>query len=194
MKDFANIITDAIIRGETPRIDSIMRDVTDHIRDDFLQETYKLIDKYYDSYVPIRYVRLYGKKRTLRTKSGTTKRRPKQGGISLHAAIMRMGMDPAYAISEGNYYNGYRAGIIFDSNYFQGNGMRHIGKGSEFREWNIVENFLFAGEGHYGDVRYYPEISGVSYSEPSADAELMAFMNNYRPKFDMYYKNALKKF
>ena len=67
--------------------------------------------------------------------------------------------------------------------------MRHIGKGSKFTEWNIVENFMFAGEGGYGDIRSY-----IDYGYPSADTELGLFMDLYGPTVDRYYKDALRKF
>lgn len=191
MKDFADEIIAEILKNEMPRLDKIMNEVTRNIRDDFAQETYKLLDMYYDDYTPIRYVRLYGPKRKLRTKNGKTTRKPRAGGVSLHAAIMRQGADgPAIGVSGGNFNDGYVGGVVFDEGYFQGNGMRHLGKGTGFREWNIVENFLFAGEGGYGDWRAYDS----TYGGTSADSELNNFMNNYDKILDMHYQNALKKF
>lgn len=190
MKDFVNEMVDLIIENEIPRIDKIMNEVTRNIRDDFAQETYRLLDNYYDDYTPIHYVRLYGAKRKLRTK---TTRKPRAGGVSLHAAITRQGADgPAIGISGGSFYDGYVGGVIFDEDYFKGNSMRHLGKGKDFSEWNIVENFLFAGEGTgYGDWR---SVSAADYNQHSADAAMNMYMNFYGPILDKHYENALKKF
>lgn len=190
MKKFTDALADLIIENEIPRIDNIMREVTEKISVDFAKEAFRLLDEYYDNYTPIRYVRVYGPKRKLRTKSGTTTRKPRGGQVSLHAAITRGGENnPAIGVSGGSFKEGYFGGIAFDPNVLQGNGMRHIGKGSGFTEWNIVENFLFAGEGGYGDIRSY-----VGYSYPSADQEMWEFMNTYDTQLDMHYQNAFNKF
>jgi hypothetical protein len=188
MKKFTDALADLIIKNEIPRIDNIMREVTQNISIDFAKEMFALIDAYYDNYTPIRYVRVYGPKRKLRTKSGKTKRKPRGGQVSLHAAVTRGGEGaPAIAVSGGSFEEGYFGGIAFDPINFSENGMRHIGKGEKFSEWNIVENFLFAGEGGYGDIR-----SHIEYSHPSADQAMWDFMQNYDTQFDMHYKNALK--
>ena len=189
MKDFTNELVDLIIENEKKNLDKIMDTVTQKITADFARETYRLLDQYYDNYTPIRYVRVYGEKRKLRTKSGTTTRKPKAGQVSLHAAITRGGEDaPAIGVTGGSYEDGYVGGIVLDSDKFKGNDMRHIGKGKDFTEWNIVENFMFAGEGGYGDIRSY-----VDYSYPSADAGLNLFMDSYGSKVDKYYNDALSK-
>lgn len=189
MKDFTDELVDLIIQNEKENLDIIMKEVTQKITTDFARETYRLLDKYYDNYTPIRYVRVYGAKRKLRTKSGTTKRKPRPGQVSLHAAITRGGLDtPAIAVDCGDYDNGYTGGIVLDPTKFKENGMRHIGKGKDFTEWNIVENFMFAGEGGYGDIRSYID----DYNYPSADTELGRFMDSYGSTVDKYYKTALK--
>ena len=190
MKKFTDALADLIIENEMPRIDNIMREVTKNISIDFATEAFRLVDEYYDNYTPIHYVRVYGPKRKLRTKSGKTSKKARSGQVSLHAAITRGGEDaPAIGISGGSYEEGYFGGIGFDPSMFSENGMRHIGKGSRFSEWNIVENFLYAGEGGYGDIR-----SHIGYGHPSADQELWAFMNAYDARLDMHYQNALNKF
>lgn len=190
MKNFTNELVDLIIKNEVPHIDKIMNEVTKNVQTDFAKKTYELLDQYYDNYTPIRYVRVYGKKRKLRTKSGTTTRRPKAGQVSLHAAITRGGESaPAIGVAGGSYNTGYIGGIVLDADYFRGNGMRHIGKGQNFSEWNIVENFMFAGEGGYGDIRSY-----VDYNYPSADEEMGHFIDAYGPTLDKHYNDALKKF
>lgn len=188
MKDFTDILVDKIISRERDRIDAVMKEVTMNIQRDFAKKMYELLDEYYENYEPIRYVRLYGRKKKLRR--GATKMKAKKGGVSLHAAIARGGFDaPAIGYVGGDYDNGYYGGISFNPDYFKGqdNHIRHIGKGKNFTEWNIVENFLFAGEGGYGDIRSY-----IDYSHPSADAEMQAFMDSYGPTFDRHYQNALK--
>lgn len=192
MRDFTNELVDLIIEQESDRLNKIMKDVTENVMKDFAKETYKLLDEYYDNYTPIRYVRVYGGARKLRTKSGTTKRKPRGGQVSLHAAITRGGEDaPAIGVAGGDYYSGYIGGIVLDESKFKENGMRHIGKGNGFSEWNIVQNFMFTGDGGYGDWRSTAE-SG--WSGVSADTELNAFMNSYDSTLDMHYENALKKF
>ena len=188
MKKFTDALADLIIKNEMPRIDNVMREVTEKISIDFAKEMFKLIDAYYDNYTPIRYVRVYGPKRKLRTTSGTTKRKPRRGQVSLHAAVTRGGEEaPAIGVSGGSFEEGYFGGIAFDPENFSGDKMRHIGKGKDFSEWNIVENFLFEGEGKYGDIRSYLDGGG-----PSADQVMWEYMQNYDTKFDMHYKNALK--
>lgn len=192
MKDFTNELVDLIIENEMPRIDKIMNEVTQKIRTDFAREVYRLLDEYYDNYTPIRYVRVYGAKRKLRTKRGTTTRKPRAGQVSLHAAITRGGENaPAIGVAGGSYYDGYVGGVILDEEKFKGNDMRHIGKGKDFDEWNIVENFMFAGEGvGYGDWR---SVSVSGWSGHSADEAMNMFMDFYGPTLDKYYNDALKK-
>lgn len=191
MRNFTDDLVDLIIENEIPRIDKIMNEVTRNISIDFARETFRLLDEYYDNYTPIRYVRVYGNKRKLRTKRGTTSRKPRAGQVSLHAAVTRGGdNDPAIGVYGGSYYDGYIGGVVFDSSKFQQNGMRHIGKG--ISEWNIVENFLYAGDGvGVGDWR---SVSVAEYNEPSADEAMNIYMDFYGPTFDTHYKNALKKF
>lgn len=190
MKNFTDELVNLIIENEKDNLDAIMKEVTQKITADFARETYRLLDKYYDNYTPIRYVRVYGKKRRLRTKSGTTKMKPREGQRSLHAAIARMiGDAPAIAIDGGSYDDGYVGGIVISPETLElnNNGMYHYKKGNGFTEWDIVENFMFAGEGGHGDIRSY-----VDYNYPSADAEFELFMNSYGSTVDKYYKNALR--
>jgi hypothetical protein len=191
MKDFTDVLINTIIENEIPRIDKIMNEVTKKVSQDFAAETFRLLDEYYDNYTPIRYVRVYGNKRKLRTKKGTTSRKPRPSQVSLHAAITRGGEDdPAIGVYGGSYSDGYIGGVVFDASYFQGNNMRHLGKG--ISEWNIVENFLFAGEGvGTGDWR---SVSAADYDHHSADEAMNMFMDFYGPTFDRHYQNALKKF
>ena len=194
MKDFTDVLIDAIIDNEMPRLDKIMNEVTQNISRDFARETFRLLDEYYDDYTPIRYVRVYGKKRKLRTKSGLTSRKPRPGQVSLHAAITRGGEDaPAIGFYGKDDQGAYIGGIQFDPSKFEGNGMRHIGKG--ISEWNIVENFLFAGEaGEYGLKGDWRSVSASGWSGHSADEAMNMFMDFYGPTLDKHYNDALKKF
>jgi hypothetical protein len=194
MRNFTDEVVDLIIENEIPRIDKIMNEVTKNISIDFAKETFRLLDEYYDNYTPIRYVRVYGNKRKLRTKKGTTSRKPRAGQVSLHAAITRIEDDgPAIGVHGGSYYDGYIGGVVFDSSKFQGNGMRHIGKG--ISEWNIVENFLYAGDaGEHNLKGDWRSVSAADYHNHSADEAMNIYMDFYGSTFDMHYKNALKKF
>lgn len=200
MKNFTDVLVDTIITNERDRLDRVMNEVTKKISQDFAAEMFNLIDAYYDNYDPTRYVRIYGKKgKYLSGKKGP-------GGVSLHAAITRGGVENADLSKniDDHYKNGdlsYVGGIEFDSDYFRDadNHIRHKNRmkkdkdGNSTREpriseWNIVENFIYAGEGvGTGDWR-----SQISYQYPSADAAMKAFMDSYGPTFDKHYKDALK--
>ena len=188
MEKFVDALASLIIQNEIPRIDNVMREVTEKISIDFANKIFSLVDEYYDNYTPINYVRVYGPKRKLRTKSGKTSRKSKGGQVSLHAAITRGGENtPAIGVAGGSFEEGYFGGVAFDPEKFKGNGMRHIGKGENFTEWDIVENFLFAGEGGYGDIR-----SHIEYNHLSADKEMWDFMKNYDEQLRGHYDQALK--
>lgn len=188
MKDFTDELVKLIIANEIPRIDKVMDEVTKRISTDFAGVMYGLIDKYYENYDPVKYVRVYGKRGKY-----MKNRKPRAGQVSLHAAITREG-ENAISFSGGNYYEGYVGGVQFDESKFQGNGMRHLGKG--ITEWNIVENFLFAGDGVNsdmeplkGDIRSI----GDDYGYPSADSEMMMYMSQYQPRLYKHYNDVLNK-
>ena len=199
MGNFVDEMADYILSQERPEIEKAMKKVTENIRKDLAKETYRLIDKYYETYEPMYYVRIYsrngrGSKRTLgRNKGGVTKSKPrgKNNGVSLHAAIVRGGENhPLIGVAGGNYVDGFVAGVVFDESYFKNNNMRHIGKGPNFTEWNIVENFLFAGEDGYGDWRRWAN----GYNELPADQELEAYMGSYESTLIKHCSKASKKF
>lgn len=191
MRNFTDELVDLIIENEIPHIDNIMNEVTKNISIDFAKEMSRLVDEYYDNYTPIHYIRVYGHKRKLRTKNGTTSRKPRAGQVSLHAAITRGGENGVIqGVYGGSYYDGYVGGVVADSSKIKGNGMRHLGKG--ISEWNIIENFLYAGDGvGVGDWR---SVSAAEYNDHSADEAMNIYMDFYGPIFDMHYKNVLKKF
>lgn len=202
MKKFADVVADAILATEASRLDKIMADVTRNITYDFAEATYSLMDDYYFDYTPIQYVRKHTRKKFLR--GGRTSKKSPADRISLHSAITKQGetkegnIGPVIGTYGGSLYEGYYAGISFDEEYFNKRDSMYHGdkdkneKGIE--EWDIVKNFLFAGEGiGKGDIRSHPAISGVEYSAPSADKMLNAMLQAYKPRFDEHYQNALRK-
>ena len=200
MRDFTDILVKTIIENEKDRLDRVMNEVTKKISEDFAMKMFQLIDEYYDNYDPTRYVRIYGK----RGKYLSNRKGP--DGVSLHAAVTRGGVENADLSKniDSHYKNdafSYVGGIEFDSDYFKDadNHMRHKNRmkkdqdgnpthEARISEWNIVENFIYAGEGiGTGDWR-----SQISYSHPSADAAMKAFMASYDSTLDKHYKQALK--
>ena len=191
MEDFIDALAKDIVNDARDDINNRMQGLMQNIVKDLANETVRLIDKYYQTYAPIRYVRLHPP-RTLRS-GKEPKHKSRSKGPSLHTAITRnpyevLGyMDMMYR--DGNEV--YFAGLIFDEDDFKGNDMYHAGKG--ISEWDIVEQFLYAGEGRAkGDVRSYPIVSHQSYNYDSADAELNMFINNYDTLFDQHFKKAFR--
>lgn len=199
MKDFTDELISTIIQNEKGRLDKVMNEVSKKISIDFANEMFKLVDEYYENYDPKHYVRIYGKR------GKYLQNRKSSGGVSLHATVTRGGAENADLSKKiGRYIDdkvSYVGGIEFDSDYFKDkdNHVRHSNRmtkdedgnatrDARITEWNIVENFLFAGEGvGTGDWR-----SQISYSHPSADAAMKAFMDSYGPTFDKHYNTALK--
>ena len=164
MKDFIDALAEDIVNDARDDINDKMQGLMRDIVKDLTQETVRLIDEYYQTYAPIRYVRLHPP-RTLRS-GHEPKHKSRSKGPSLHKAITRnpnevLGyMDMMYR--DGNEV--YFVGLEFDEEDFNGNNMYHAGKG--ISEWNIVEQFLYAGEGKAkGDVRSYPIVSHQDYKD-----------------------------
>lgn len=192
MKKFADILADTIIERESDRVNRILTEVTTKIRDDFVQEVYRLVDEYYDNYTPARYVRLYEPKRKLRNKKGATLAKPKKGGVSLYDAIHKMGENGPIIGVSGQLNGEWIGGVVFDSSELgYRKGMRHPDKG--ISEWNIVENFIYAGDAKeydlHGDWR---SVSYSNYNHHSANEAMEMFMVFYKSRLDDIYKNALK--
>lgn len=189
MKDFIDELAKDIVNEAKKDIDDGMEKIMQKIVADLTQETFRLIDQYYQTYVPIKYIRLHPP-RTLRSGRTPTRKSPSKGP-SLHKAVTRNNGEALaftdYAYKDGMYT--YYAGIEFDEDDFKGNGMYHKGKG--IKEWDIVEGFLYAGEGRAkGDTRSYPIVSHSDYNYDSADVELNRFIANYDTQFDQHFKNA----
>ena len=187
MKDFIDALAKDIVNDAKDDIDKKMQGLMQNIVQDLTKETVRLIDKYYQTYAPIRYVRLH-KPRTLRSgKEPQHKSRSK--GPSLHRAITR-NPNEVLGYMDSMYRDGgtvYFVGLEFDEDDFKGNNMYHAGKG--ISEWDIVEQFLYAGEGKAkGDTRSYPTVSHQDYNYDSASVELERYINNYDTLFDMHIK------
>ena len=186
MKDFVDTLAKDIVNDARNDIQDRMQRLTQDIVKDLTNEAVRLIDKYYQTYVPIKYVRLHPP-RTLR--SGKEPRgRSRSVGPSLHKAITRNPYE-VLGFTDMMYRNGsevYFAGLVFDEEDFKGNNMFHAGKG--ISEWNIVEQFLYAGEGKAkGDIRSYPALSHQIYNHNSADSELNMFIDNYDELFNRHF-------
>ena len=198
MKDFTDKLVDTIIEHEKKRLDIVLNDVSKKISIDFATHMFMLLDEYYKNYDPHRYVRVYEKKG--KYMQGKT---PAPGQVSLHAAVTRGGAENAdLSKNIDKHYRSdqvsYVGGIEFDSDYFRDkdNHMRHTTRTtknedgtstSRISEWNIVENFLYAGEGvGKGDWR-----SEIAYAHPSADVAMKAYMDSYYTTFKIHYDNAL---
>ena len=200
MKNFTDELVNLILENEKKRLDTVFNEVSKKISIDFANHMFMLLDEYYENYDPHRYVRVHDKRG--KYMQGKT---PAHGQVSLHAAVTRGGAENADLSKniDKHYRDGqvsYVGGIEFDSDYFRDNEnhMRHTTRVTHHKdgtsttrisEWNIVENFLFAGEGvGKGDWR-----SQISYTHPSADAAMKAYMDSYGPTFDKYYNDALSK-
>lgn len=189
MNDFIDALAKDIVNDAKDDINERMQGLMQDIVKDLTNETVRLIDKYYQTYAPIRYVRLHPPRKLRSGKEPLGKSRSK--GPSLHKAITRnpnevLGyMDMMY--KDGN--DVYLVGLEFDEDDFKGNSMYHAGKG--ISEWDIVEGFLYAGEGRAkGDARSYPTVSHQDYNYDSADVELNLFINNYDALFNQHFNKA----
>ena len=185
MKDLIDALAKDIADSARKNIDDGMDKLMPLIVKDLTTRTVELIDQYYQTYAPIRYVRLHSP-RTLRSGKIPKKKSPSKGP-SLHRAITRnpnevLGyMDKMY--NDGKYF----VGLEFDEDDFKGNSMYHAKKG--ISEWDILEGFLYAGEGKAkGDARSYPTVSHQDYNYDSASVELERYINNYDTLFDMHIK------
>ena len=187
MKDFVDALAEDIVNDARNDIQDKMQKLMQNIVTDLTNETVRLIDKYYQTYAPIRYVRLH-KPRTLRSGKEPKGKSPSKGP-SLHTAITRNPYE-VLGYTDVTYRDNmdiYLAGLIFDEQDFKDNNMYHADKG--ISEWDIVEQFLYAGEGKArGDARSYPTVSHQSYNYDSADAELNMFINNYDDLFNQHWK------
>ena len=185
MSSFIDALAKDIASSAKKNIDDGMDKLMRLIIQDLTQETVRLIDQYYQTYAPIRYVRLH-KPRTLRSGKEPKRKSPSKGP-SLHRAIAR-NPNEVLGYTDRMYDDGkYFVGLEFDEEDFKGNSMYHAKKG--ISEWDILEGFLYAGEGTAkGDTRSYPTVSHQDYNYDSASVELERYINNYDTLFDMHIK------
>ena len=206
MKNFTDELVNVIIEHEKKRLDGVLNEVSKQISIDFATHMFMLLDEYYDNYDPHRYVRVYGKKgKYLQGKT------PARGQESLHAAVTRGGAENAdLSKNIDKHYRdnqiSYVGGIEFDPDYFKDadNHMRHTtrmskdadgNKVARISEWNIIENFLYAGEGitSYGEPLKgdWRSVSKAGYNYPSADEAMKIYMDFYYETFIKHYNRAL---
>ena len=192
MKNLIDALAEDIVNDAKDDIDKKMQGLMQNIVQDLTKETVRLIDKYYQTYAPIRYVRLH-KPRTLRS-GKEPKHKSRSKGPSLYRAITR-NPNEVLGYMDSMYRDGgnvYFVGLEFDEDDFKGGNMYHKGKG--ISEWDILEGFLYAGEGKAkGDARSYPTVSHQDYNYDSADAELNRFINNYDDLFNKHWDKAFPK-
>lgn len=186
MIKFTDALVDLIIENERSRIDKIMQYTTEQVSKDFAFVMIRFLDMYYDNYDPTSYVRIYSKRG-----KHMSKRNPRGGQLSLHAAVSRNkgGLERYGGTLQPKGQVSYVGGIEFDEDNFKTNNMYHYRKGIE--EWDIVENFLYAGEG-VGTGDWRSVVPG--YNAPSPNELMSNYMDSYGPMFDKHYADALKKF
>ena len=190
MKYFANELVDLIVQNETPRLNSIMQEVSKKIQTDVIQKTEDVIDMFYQDYTKAdgrKYIRVDEYRAApskRRDKKGNRLVRKRDRNVSLRSAIMNgMMRDDEGVVGvcrplDGIF--GWEAGVLFDEEYFKSH-MKHSYKGEGFTEWDIVENFLWGVHGS----------EDIFTTDPSAGYVLYDFINNYFETFDKYYKAAL---
>ena len=189
MKDFTNGLVNLIIQNETPRLNDIMQEVSKKIQQDAIYKTKSVIDQFYQDYSPKVYIRVDDYRATpskRRDKKGNRLVRKRDRNVSLRSAVTKdwNSDEPAIGVCRPlDGILGWEAGVLFDESYFQSH-MKHSYKGSNFTEWDIVEDFLWGVHGN----------ENVATTEPSAGYELYEFIENYRPRFDQHYKDACQKF
>lgn len=198
-KKIADKLFEMIVEIEKPKIDKIMQHMTEQIQKDFVQETYRLLDIYYENYTPRVYIRtddlrgmvsksgkFRGKGGRFITPSNTIKMRL-ANDRSLKEAMKTPGTFGVARPMEGGAW-GYIGGVIFDeSDKDYHIDMNHSNRGID--EFNIVTNFLLSDD---------PNQTGNSAAKyrnfPSADAGLEAFLKSYDNKINKLYDNAYAKF
>lgn len=207
MKNFANTLADIIMQRETPRLQDIMQDVSKEIQKDFVEMTYSVLDAFYQDYMPPdrTYIRVdeyharhkmdkYGRMRDKKgrivkklnareSQSNTERRRASDRSLMTAVRAMNASGQPAIGVCRPiDGFFGYQAGVIFDEEI--ASRMKHSVKGDNFTEWDIVEDFLWGVHGN----------ESVYTTTPSAGYVLYEYVNSYKPRFDMHYKNALRKY
>jgi hypothetical protein len=188
MKDFTNELVNLIIQNETPRLNDIMQEVSKKIQRDVINKTKSVIDQFYQDYSPEVYIRVDDYRSTpskRRDKRGNRLVRKRDRNVSLRSTVTKNWDSDQPAIGVCRPLDGilgWESGVLFDEGYFQRH-MKHSHKGSNFTEWDIVEDFLWGVHGN----------ESVATTEPSAGYELYEFIETYKTKFDRHYNDACKK-
>lgn len=191
MKNFHNILADFIVQSETPRLNDVMQEVSKNIQRDVVNKTKEVVDKFYQDYTQENgrvYIRVDEYRATpskKRDSRGNRIIRKRDRNFSLRSAVTKNWNSDQPAIGvcrplEGIL--GWEAGVLFDEGYFQSH-MKHSYKGKNFTEWDIVEDFLWGVHGN----------ESVYITDPPAGYELHEFIQNYKPRFDKHYNDAMKK-
>ena len=188
-----------ILDNEMPKIDKIMAHMANEIQKDFVNETYRLLDIYYQDYTPRYYIRTdvlksgFSESNRLRGKSGrfihasetTLKRR---SDTSLWEAMQNPGSFGVARRMEAGH--GYIGGVIFDEDDFQIN-MKHstITPGSVFEEFDVLNNFLLSD-----DASQKGNLAAKYRHFPSAHSQLKLYEKSYYGKLDKLYEDACRQF
>lgn len=196
--EIADKLFDMIIEREKPKLENIMRHMTEQIKNDFVQETYRLLDIYYENYTPRVYIRTdelrgkVSKNGRFRGKNGKFLKPSKTiqdrlaNDRSLKEAMKTPGSIGVARLAESGW--GYIGGIIFDeadADYHLD--MKHSNRGIE--EFDIVTNFLFSD-----DANQTGNAAAQYRNFPSANVGLEAFLKSYDKKIDKMYTDACAKF
>lgn len=204
-RSFADAVAGAIIETEKARLNDIMGYVANKIQGDFVAVTYNVIDAFYADYTqpPRIYIRTdeykkrhnldkngrkHDKKGHLSKMSKTEIRRKNDKSLMSAIKDLDESGQPAIGICQPIAIDGiigYQAGVLFDEDYFNNeSGMKHSVKGSNFTEWDIVEDFLWGVHGN----------ESVYTTTPSAGYVLAQYIDTYQSRFDKHYKDACRKF
>lgn len=190
---------DTIVKRETPIVDKIMSYMAHEIQKDFVNETYRLLDIYYENYTrpPRIYIRTdelksqLSKSNRLRGKGGrfTTPNKTIRKRLTDRSLMEAMKTPGSFGVARLNEQgNGYIGGIIFDPDdeSYQID-MTHSVAGIE--EFDMVRNFLFSD-----DASLEGNMAATNRSFPSADSQLQKYLMAYDGKIDKLYSDACRKF
>jgi hypothetical protein len=189
---------ETILDNELPKINNIMAYMASEIQRDFVNETYRLLDIYYENYTPRVYIRtdelrsrvskngrFRGKGGRFVAPSNTVKTRL-ANDISLHDAMHAGSFGVARPNENGD---GYIGGVIFDPDDIDYNiDMKHSIAGIE--EFDMVRNFLLSD-----DENQKGNKAAKYRNFPSANSQLQKYLESYyNGKMDKLYDDACRKF
>ena len=190
---------DFIVKREKPKVEKIMAYMVGEIQKDFVNETYRLLDIYYENYTrpPRIYIRTdelksqLSKSNRLRGKGGrfTKPSNTVRARLNDRSLIEAMKTPGSFGVARVNdQKNGYIGGVIFDPDDESYKiDMEHSGAGIE--EFDMVRNFLFSD-----DPSLKGNIAATKRNFPSADSQLQNYLMAYDGKIDKLYNDACRKF